>query len=51
MDADPEASGDVLPPLYSAYMQAWWADPDDIPELADTEMATLFMSFRQSSVR
>ncbi len=41
----------MLPRLYSAYMEAWWADPTDVPELVDTEMATLLVSFKESSVR
>jgi len=51
VDLDPAAGGDAVPSLYSAYMQAWWVDPSEVAELAPTEMATLLISFRGSSVR
>ena len=51
VDTDPASSDDVELQLYSSYMDVWWSDPDETAELANTEMATLFVSFKGSLMR
>ncbi len=52
VDPDPASGGAGAPSVYSAYMQAWWPYPaeEDVPELTDTEMASLIVSFSRTSM-
>ena len=51
IDLDPSSDGDEEQAVLSAYMQAWWGDPDVVPEMIDTEMATLLVSFKGSKLK
>ncbi len=51
IDLDPSSDGDEEQAVLSTYMQAWWSDPDVVPEMIDTEMATLLVSFKGSKLK
>ncbi len=52
IDLDPSSGGgDEEQAVLGTYMRAWWGHPDSVPELIDTEMATLLVSFKGSKLK